>query len=143
MCVPVGNNPEKNEAMRGFGATLIEEGRDYDESVEIAQRVEREKGLYMVKATDDPLVIAGAATLSLEVLRARPQIGAIVVAIGGGSQAVGALTAARELRRRPPSTASRRSARPRSTTHGTRVARSPAIPPTRSRTASRPGSRTR
>jgi threonine dehydratase len=97
VCVPVGNNPEKNEAMRGFGATVIEDGRDYDESVEVAQRVEREKGLYMVKATDDPLVIAGAATLSLEMLRARPQIDAIVVAIGGGSQAVGALTAAREL----------------------------------------------
>ncbi len=97
VCVPLGNNPEKNEAMRGLGATVIEEGRDYDESVEVAQRIEREQGLHMVKATDEPLVIAGAATFTLEMLRARPQIDAIVVAIGGGSQAVGALTAAREL----------------------------------------------
>src|SRR4051812_37745856 len=30
ICVPRGNNPEKNEAMRGFGAELIEDGDDYD-----------------------------------------------------------------------------------------------------------------
>jgi threonine dehydratase len=51
----------------------------------------------MVSATDEPLVVAGAATLTLEMLRARPGIEAIVVAIGGGSQAVGAMTVAREL----------------------------------------------
>jgi threonine dehydratase len=97
VCVPLGNNPEKNEAMRGFGATLVEEGRDYDESVGVAQRIEREQGLHMVQATDEPLVIAGAATLTLEILRTRPGIEAIVVAIGGGSQAVGALTVVREM----------------------------------------------
>src|ERR1041385_5708349 len=30
ICVPRGNNPEKNEAMRGYGVELVEEGRDYD-----------------------------------------------------------------------------------------------------------------
>jgi threonine dehydratase len=97
VCVPLGNNPEKNEAMRGLGATVIEEGRDYDESAGVAQRIEREQGLHMASATDEPLVIAGAATLTLEILRARPGIEAIVVAIGGGSQAVGALTVLREM----------------------------------------------
>jgi len=97
VCVPVENNPEKNEAMRGFGATVIEEGRDYDESAAVAERIRREQGLRMVSATDEPLVVAGAATLTLEMLRARPGIEAIVVAIGGGSQAVGAMTVAREL----------------------------------------------
>src|SRR5947209_6647923 len=37
LCVPVGNNPEKNEAMRGFGAEVIEEGNDYDASVLVAE----------------------------------------------------------------------------------------------------------
>jgi threonine dehydratase len=97
VCVPVGNNPEKNEAMRGFGATVIEEGGDYDESAAVAERILREQGLRMVSATDEPLVIAGAATLTLEILRARPGIEAIVIAIGGGSQAVGAMTVAREI----------------------------------------------
>ena len=30
--VPVGNNPEKNAAMRAYGAEVIEHGRDYDEA---------------------------------------------------------------------------------------------------------------
>jgi len=97
VCVPLGNNPEKNEAMRGLGAELIEEGRDYDETVGVAERIVRERGMRLVSATDEPLVVAGAATLTLEILRARRQIEAMVVAIGGGSQAVGALTVAREI----------------------------------------------
>jgi len=97
VCVPVGNNPEKNVAMVGFGAELVEEGRDYDESVEVADRLVRERGLTMVHSTNDPLVIAGAATLTLEILEARPQVEAIVVAVGGGSQSVGALTIVREI----------------------------------------------
>src|SRR4051812_41287500 len=44
LCVPVGNNPEKNEAMRGFGAELIEGGADYDESVLVADRLVMERG---------------------------------------------------------------------------------------------------
>lgn len=97
VCVPVGNNPEKNEAMRGFGAELVEEGRDYDESLAAALRIVRERGMRLVHSTNEPLVIAGAATLSLEMLEERPEIEAIVVAVGGGSQAVGALTVARSL----------------------------------------------
>ena len=54
ICVPLGNNPEKNEAMRGLGAKLVEEGRDYDESLEVAHRLVRERGLTMVHSTNDP-----------------------------------------------------------------------------------------
>jgi threonine dehydratase len=98
ICVPVGNNPEKNLAMRGFGAELIEQGRDYDESVEVAKTLVRERGLHLVHSTNDPAIIAGAATMSLEILEQAPDVEAIVVSIGGGSQAVGALVAAKGLR---------------------------------------------
>jgi threonine dehydratase len=97
VCVPVGNNPEKNAAMVGFGAELVEEGRDYDESVEVAERLVRERGLTMVHSTNEPLVIAGAATVTLEIFEERPQIEAMVIAVGGGSQSVGALTVVREI----------------------------------------------
>jgi threonine dehydratase len=97
ICVPRGNNPEKNEAMRGFGVELIEEGRDYDEVVRVAERLVRERGLLLAHSTNDPRVIAGAATLTLEILEDNPRIEALVIGVGGGSQAVGALTAAREL----------------------------------------------
>jgi threonine dehydratase len=97
ICVPRGNNPEKNEAMRGLGAELMEEGKDYDEAVVVAERLVAERGLTMVHSTNEPLVVAGAGTLALEMLRERPDLEALVVAVGGGSQAVGAITAAREL----------------------------------------------
>jgi len=98
ICVPIGNNPEKNAAIRGHGAELIEAGRDYDEAVEVAQRLVRERGLVMAHSTNDAHVIAGAATLSAEICEQAGELDAIVVAIGGGSQAVGALVATRALR---------------------------------------------
>ncbi len=98
ICVPLGNNPEKNEAMRGYGATLVEEGRDYDESVEVASRLARERGLTTIHSTNNRHVIAGAATLTLETLEDRPDLDAMVVAVGGGSQSVGAMTVTRAIR---------------------------------------------
>jgi threonine dehydratase len=98
ICVPRGNNPEKNEAMRGYGVEIVEEGRDYDEVVRVAETLVRERGLVMAHSTNEPLVIAGAATLTLEILEESPDLQALVIGIGGGSQAVGALTVARELR---------------------------------------------
>jgi threonine dehydratase len=98
VCVPRGNNPEKNEGMRGYGATLVEDGADYDESVKVAQRLVDERGMRLVHSTNDRDVIAGAGTLTLEILDERPDLDALVVAVGGGSQAVGALTVARALK---------------------------------------------
>ena len=97
VCVPVGNNPEKNEAMRGFGAEVIEEGKDYDESTGVADRLVRERGLRLVHSTNDKDVVAGAGTIALEVLEQASQLDAMVVAVGGGSQAVGTMTVARKL----------------------------------------------
>src|SRR6476469_8317879 len=48
ICVPRGNNPEKNEAMRGWGADVVEEGADYDSAVSVAERLQRERGLTLV-----------------------------------------------------------------------------------------------
>ncbi|HTR03000.1 MAG TPA: pyridoxal-phosphate dependent enzyme [Thermoanaerobaculia bacterium] len=98
ICVPVGNNPEKNAGIVGYGAELVEEGPDYDASVLVAERLVRERGMTFVHSTNDRGVIAGAATLTLEMLRERPELEAIVYAIGGGSQAVGGMTVARTLK---------------------------------------------
>jgi threonine dehydratase len=97
ICVPVGNNPEKNAAIRGWGATVREEGRDYDEAVEVMLRLSREQGMHVAHSTNDTRVLAGAATMSLEMFEQSGGLDAIVVAVGGGSQCVGALTVAREM----------------------------------------------
>jgi threonine dehydratase len=98
ICVPHGNNPEKNAAMRGFGAEVIEAGRDYDEAVEVAKRVVIDRGLVLAHSTNDRDVIAGAGTLGAELCEQAVSLDAAVIAIGGGSQAVGTLVAAAALR---------------------------------------------
>lgn len=98
ICVPHGNNPEKNEAMVGLGATLIEDGCDYDETLAVAGKLMHERGLTMVHSTNDSRVIAGAGTITLEIMEQEPELDAIVIAVGGGSQTVGALTVLGELR---------------------------------------------
>lgn len=97
ICVPAGNNPDKNEAMRALGATVVEEGRDYDEAVHVMLRLADERGMIVAHSTNDPRIIAGAGTMTLEILEQQPDIEALVIAVGGGSQAVGALTVARSL----------------------------------------------
>ncbi len=98
VCVPRGNNPEKNEAMRGFGAEVIEQGDDYDAAVQVAERLVRERGMTLVHSTNHREVIAGAGTMALEMLEQEPALDALVLAVGGGSQAVGAMTVMRALR---------------------------------------------
>ncbi|MEO8702502.1 MAG: threonine/serine dehydratase [Kofleriaceae bacterium] len=98
ICVPLGNNPEKNAAIRGHGAELVESGRDYDEAVEVAMRLGAERGLVMAHSTNDANIIAGAATLTVEICEQAGELDAIVVAVGGGSQAVGAIVATQHLR---------------------------------------------
>src|SRR5689334_10789118 len=97
ICVPAGNNPAKNAAMRALGATVVEEGRDYDECVQTMLRIARDEGRVVAHSTNDPRVVAGAATMTLEILEQQPDLDALVIATGGGSQAVGAITVARTL----------------------------------------------
>ena len=97
ICVPVGNNPEKCAAMRSWGATVVEAGETYDDSVGAMLRIAREEGRMVAHSTNDPRVLAGAATMSLEMIEQSGGLDAIVIAVGGGSQSVGALTVAREL----------------------------------------------
>lgn len=98
ICVPLGNNPDKNAAMKALGARLIEDGRDYDESVRIAQRVMEEEGATMAHSTNDRNVVAGAGTMTLELVEQVPSLDAMVITVGGGSQAVGAMTVLRALK---------------------------------------------
>jgi threonine dehydratase len=97
ICVPVGNNPEKGAAMRAWGARVVEEGRDYDESVGVMLRIARDEGMSVAHSTNDRRVLAGAATMSLEMVEQSAGLDAIVIAVGGGSQSVGALTVARQV----------------------------------------------
>ena len=98
VCVPRGNNPQKNAAMRALGAELVEHGTTYDETLEECLRLADARGLTLLHSTNNPFVIAGAGTMTLEILEQQPAIDAIIVALGGGSQATGAMTVTRALK---------------------------------------------
>src|ERR1043165_9993824 len=87
--VPHGNNPDKNAAMRAYGAEVIEHGRDYDEArVRVEQMVEDE-GWHYSHSANEPHLIAGVGTYALEILEQVPDLDYLFVPIGGGSGAAG------------------------------------------------------
>jgi threonine dehydratase len=90
VCVPQGNNPEKSAAIRGLGATVIEVGERYDETIAACRTLADRDGKTLVHSTNHREVIAGAGTMTAELLEQAPEIDAIIIALGGGSQAVGA-----------------------------------------------------
>ena len=94
ICVPEGNNPEKNAGIRALGAELVEVGARYDATIAACAAMAAERGMTIAHSTNDPLVLAGAGTMTLEILAQAPPLDALVIALGGGSQAVGALTVA-------------------------------------------------
>ncbi|MEO7996390.1 MAG: threonine/serine dehydratase [Gemmatimonadaceae bacterium] len=98
ICVPIGNNPEKNAAIRALGATLVETGNSYDECAINCGALAEKHGFTILHSTNNRAVLAGAGTLSLELLEQAPDVSAMVIAVGGGSQVVGALVVANALK---------------------------------------------
>jgi threonine dehydratase len=95
ICVPEQANPVKVASMRGLGARLIFHGRDFDDAREHCEELAVERGLRYVHSGNEPLLIAGVATETLEILDEQPGVDVIVVPIGGGSGAAGACIVAR------------------------------------------------
>ena len=95
--VPHGNNPEKNSAMRAFGAELIEHGADFDEALELCEKLQQERGLYYVHPCMEPALFHGVGTYSLEIFEDLPNVDAIIVPIGGGSGCCGAITVSKAI----------------------------------------------
>jgi threonine dehydratase len=90
--VPHGNNPEKNAAMRGYGATVVEWGRDFDEARERCEEDTRSRNFRYVHPANEPLLVAGVGTYALEIFEELPRADVVFVPIGGGSGASGLVT---------------------------------------------------
>ena len=98
ICVPENANPVKLAAMRALGAELIEHGPDFDAAREHCERLADEHGYRYVHSGNEPLLIAGVGTETLEIVEDRPDVDAIIVPIGGGSGAAGACIVAKGIR---------------------------------------------
>ena len=93
--VPHGNSPGKNAAMRSFGATLIEAGRDFQQAREHAAELADQRDLQMVPSFHPDLVL-GVATYAREFFTGVPTLDIAYVPIGMGSGICG-MIAVRDL----------------------------------------------
>jgi threonine dehydratase len=86
-------SPFKVEATRSYGATVDVSSPDpaaaYDRTLEVVER----EGRVFVHPHSDPWVVAGHGTLALELLEDVPELGTVVVGVGGGGLVSGIVTA--------------------------------------------------
>lgn len=91
----------KVAATKRYGAEVVLHGKSFDDAGDYARQLQEEHGYTYVHAFDDPLIVAGQGTLGLEILDALPDVGTIIVPIGGGGL-IGGLSIA--VRARKPNT---------------------------------------
>jgi len=82
--VPAGNSPDKNAAMRAFGAELVVNGHDFQAAREHAAALAGERGLEMVPPYHPDLVL-GVATYAAELYQVAGELDAVYVPVGLGS----------------------------------------------------------
>lgn len=95
--VPEEANPVKVNAMRAYGAEVVFHGADFEASKRHCLTLEQEQGLRFVSSGDEPLLIAGVATHTLEILETQPDIDVIFAPVGGGSGCAGACLVAKSI----------------------------------------------
>ena len=84
ICLPDGAPISKVEATKSYGAEVVMVKGVYDDAYKHALKLRDEMGYTFVHPFDDDNVIAGQATIGLEILNELKSIDAIVVPIGGG-----------------------------------------------------------
>ena len=98
ICMPEQANPVKVESMRALGAEVVFHGRDFDEAREHCEKLAAAQGYRYIHSGDEPALIAGVATGTLEVIEAWPDTEVIVAPVGGGSGASAACLVAKAVR---------------------------------------------
>jgi threonine dehydratase len=94
ICIPERANPVKVAAMEALGAELVVGGARFDDARENAERLAAEHGYRYVHSGNEPHLIAGVATQTLEIVEQQPEVETVIVPVGGGSGAAGACVVA-------------------------------------------------
>jgi threonine dehydratase len=89
----------KVDAVAALGARVVIAGKSQDDAQVEAMRLVREEGFAFVPPFDDARVIAGQATIGLEILEALPDTATILVPLSGGGLFSGVAFAAKSIAR--------------------------------------------
>lgn len=95
--MPAGAPLPKVEATKRYGAEVRLAGVDFNEAYELAVAHARTRGAVFVHPYDHPDVIAGQGTIGLEIAEAAPEVGTVVVPVGGGGLISGIAAALAEV----------------------------------------------
>ncbi|MGD9705106.1 MAG: threonine ammonia-lyase [Acidimicrobiia bacterium] len=87
--VPAGASISKVEACRSYGATVVTGGASLTEAIAAARDHAAETGMSFCHPYDDLAVIAGQATIGLEIVVDLPDVRRVIVPLGGGGLASG------------------------------------------------------
>jgi threonine dehydratase len=96
--VPVTAPMAKVEACRNYGAATEMAGEDFEDALDAAIAHVDETGGTFIHPYEDQLVVAGQGTIGLELLDQEPDLGTVLIPIGGGGLALGIATALRALK---------------------------------------------
>ncbi|MEW2299913.1 threonine ammonia-lyase [Streptomyces sp. NPDC006655] len=96
--MPDGAPLPKISATRHYGAEVRLHGQVVDETLAAAQEYAAETGAVFIHPFDHPDIIAGQGTVGLEILDQCPEVGTIVVGVGGGGLAAGIAVAVKAVR---------------------------------------------
>jgi threonine dehydratase len=95
--MPTAAPASKIEATRGYGAEIVlheDRATLFDKLAEVRDA----RGLSFVHPFDDPETVAGAGTTGLEILEDLPDVGVILVPVGGGGILSGIASAVKQMR---------------------------------------------
>ena len=92
--VPEDANPGKVAAMRGMGAEVVFHGSKFEDAVQHCEALAHQHGYRYVHSANEPLLVAGVGTHTLEILLEQPDIEVVIVPLGLGSGVAGACIAA-------------------------------------------------
>lgn len=96
--VPEKSNPLKVQAIKDAGAELIEWGADFEQAGKKVAELQQEQGLYFVHPANEPHLINGVGSLFLEVFEELPDLDAMLVPLGAGSEVAAAITVLKGLK---------------------------------------------
>lgn len=96
--MPKGAPLPKIGATRDYGAEVRLHGQVVDETLAAAQEYADRTGAVFIHPFDHPDIIAGQGTVGLEILEQCPEVGTVVVGVGGGGLAAGIAVAVKSLR---------------------------------------------
>lgn len=97
VAMPNGANPVKVEGTRQLGAEVRFVGNDFDDCRCYVEQMAATEGMRYLSSGDEPLLIAGVGTHTLEIVQSLPDVDVILVPIGGGSGAAGACLVAKAV----------------------------------------------